>query len=108
MEEVYAAGVNLEQLCELGQAAKSNFRAAVEDFQARWGVVQLRAGLRVEKLRSAVLATDEFLNLNFTPLLDWMNEAAVVLSPDWPIGGDLSALESIGNQLQVSTLLYLC
>lgn len=101
---MHAAGLNLEQLCELSQAAKENFRMTVEDFHARWGVVQLRAGLRVEKLRAAVAETDEFINGHLNPLLNWMNEASVILSPVRSIGGDLHTLDTIAQDIQVSAM----
>eukprot|EP00117_Sycon_ciliatum_P038530 scpid1069/ scgid3428/ Dystonin; 230 kDa bullous pemphigoid antigen; 230/240 kDa bullous pemphigoid antigen; Bullous pemphigoid antigen 1; Dystonia musculorum protein; Hemidesmosomal plaque protein len=100
VEAVHRAGENLLLHTECEQARKDQFNDTLEDFQAAWGVLQLRAGLRVEKLRSAIARIEVFVFNHLSPMLDWMSGVEMLVSPDRPILGDIDAMHTIATELE--------
>lgn len=88
-------------MSEVDQDLKDKFREELDDFEAAWGVLQLRAGLRVEKLHSAITQIEAFIFSHLNPLLEWIGEVEEIVSSSRPVAGDLVSLEAFREKLTV-------
>ena len=101
VETAFQAGESLLALCEVGQQEKEKFHDDLDDFQAGWGVLQLRAGLRIEKLRSAISQIETFVYTHLNPMLEWIGGAEDVIAPTFLAANDIAALEMYCDSLEV-------
>ena len=101
MHSVCDAGNQLEELSEVEEEEKLQFHHNVENLRARYDDLLQTCENRSKQLATAAEETGKFLDDHLNPLLEWLNEVEVLVSPDQPVGGDAAAVESTKKQLEV-------